>query len=253
MGKWRSLFVDNQESGNALAVLHYHLGESSAPVVIVCHGFTGSKEGDGRHLRFAEFLAQNGWQTVLFDFAGNGQSEGDFAFSSLSTQISDLTAVVDWVQLFSPRRLVCLGRSFGGTTAICQAARDQRVQAVCTWAAPARLHLLFDRFRVSVHGDRIRLQSEAGAIEVAHQFFSDFERIDPLQEVARLAPRPYWCVHGKADTTVPVADGQLLYAAAGSPKAAYWVDRGDHQLHAQQQQVWAQTRSWFDALERSGG
>ncbi|MFO7718412.1 MAG: alpha/beta hydrolase [Desulfohalobium sp.] len=251
MSGWHALYIEQPDSGVALAALHYRLTDPQAPLLIVCHGFTGCKEGDGRHLRFAEFLALYGWQTVLFDFAGNGQSEGDFAASTLATQMADLRAVVDWAQAFAPRRIACLGRSFGGTTAICQAARDTRVQAVCTWAAPARLQRLFAQFRITQREGQCVLRNAAGSVVVAEDFFEVLERIDPLREVSRLTPRPYWCVHGTEDDTVPMEDGRLLYAAAQQPKAVYWVSGGDHQLHAQTQEVWRQTQAWLDEWKTS--
>lgn len=245
MSGWHAVYIEQPASGLTLAALHYRLADPQAPLLIVCHGFTGCKEGDGRHLRFAEFLAPYGWQTVLFDFAGNGQSEGDLARSTLATQMADLRAVVDWADAFAPRRIACLGRSFGGTTAICQAARDTRVQAVCTWAAPARLQQVFARYCLAQREGQCVLHNAAGSVVVSEEFFEVFERIDPLHEVSRLAPRPYWCVHGTEDATVAMEDGRLLYAAALPPKAVYWVPGGDHQLHAQSQEVWEQTQIWL--------
>ena len=105
-------------------------------VLIVCHGFTGSKEGGGRALEMAEELGKRGYATLLFDFSGNGESEGDFADISLTGQINDLKSSVDFCLGLGFERIIVSGRSFGGLPPLLRRG-GQACGRVCTWAAPS--------------------------------------------------------------------------------------------------------------------
>ena len=83
-------------------------------ILIICHGFRGAKENGGRIFTFAEKLNKLGLGVLAFDFSGSGASDGDFANISLSSQVSDLRQVIDYVDSNYNRQLILLGRSFGG-------------------------------------------------------------------------------------------------------------------------------------------
>ncbi|MHB8157838.1 MAG: alpha/beta hydrolase [Desulfocucumaceae bacterium] len=117
--------------------------QERSAVVIVCHGFSGSKEGQGMAVDMAQFLAKNGFSSFLFDFAGCGESEGKFEDITLSGQIDDLKSAVDFCLDMGFSSAITQGRSFGGTTALCHGASDSRIKGVCTWAAPASLSDLY--------------------------------------------------------------------------------------------------------------
>jgi fermentation-respiration switch protein FrsA (DUF1100 family) len=45
-----------------------------------------------------------------------------------------------------------------------------------------------------------------------------FLSIDPDHAIGRIAPRPAWIFHSKADPIIPFAQGEALYSHAGNPK-----------------------------------
>ena len=51
---------------------------------------------------------------------------------------------------------------------------------------------------------------------------------DPIDYVARIAPRPLFIMHGTADTVVPAAMAHRLYEAAGEPKAIWLIEGAEH-------------------------
>lgn len=71
---------------------------SGSPLVIVCHGFTGSKEGGRGATEMGERLCRLGYSSLMFDFAGCGESEGLWAEISLTGQVEDLGSAVRWGQ-----------------------------------------------------------------------------------------------------------------------------------------------------------
>jgi putative redox protein len=249
MAHWQKVQIENARE-QRLAALTLHSEQSSRGWVIVCHGFTGSKEGGGKAMEMAETLSsQTGFSFILFDFAGNGQSEGRFEDLTLTHQIQDLHAVIDWSQKQKQGPVVTMGRSFGGSTVLAQAATDPGVQAVCTWAAPVHLPKLFSEVILSEADDeQVVLAVENGTVHLKKDFVEDLSRHNLLQAAANLSPRPLLIVHGQRDDVVPVNDAKELYAAAAEPKELHIVPQGDHQFSTTSKQVWEVVGNWLNTL-----
>lgn len=244
--KWEQVAITNREGLKLAGLLHS--ASRTGPVVVVCHGFTGSKEGAGRARTMAEKLGQLGFATFLFDFAGCGESEGDFADLSLTGHINDLTDVLDWCQTEGFNTMITMGRSFGGTTVICQGARDPRVAGVCTWAASAQLTDLFLEFvdgSLDDPGDTVLLAGEQGILELKKSFFTDLELYDVPSDAGCLAPRPLLLIHGDKDAVVPAGEARVLYDAAGEPKSLRVIAGGDHQFSGHHLVAWEVTFAWL--------
>lgn len=258
---WHKSTINNRE-GLGLSALLWHSsceiagdkGDGNRGLIIACHGFTGSKEGSGRALAMGEKLAQSGYSTLLFDFTGCGESEGSWENISLSGQISDLAAVADWCRRAGFGKIILNGRSFGGTTALCYAARDREIAAVCAWAAVARPGRLFENRvagRKSLAGDPdelIKLQGEEGAAALKRRFFYDLRKHDPLKDAAAISPRPLLVIHGSADQSVPVEEARQLYDRAKEPKKLLIVEGADHRFSEHLEPVWGAFFGWLDKI-----
>jgi len=226
--------------------------DSNPVLVIVCHGFTGSKEGRGKAVEMARFLAGSGISTLLFDFAGCGESEGSFEDISLSGHIEDLKSAVDFCTERGYTDIITLGRSFGGSTAICQAPSDTRVKGVCTWAAPASLMELFLGFTdEDLPGDENELVSMAGdegLIFLKRSFFTDLSKYSVPHCASLLSPRPLLVVFGTRDSVVPQGDARLIYHSAGEPRDLLLVEGADHQFSSHYRAVWEIFLEWVIKL-----
>src|SRR6266571_1549795 len=55
-----------------------------------------------------------------------------------------------------------------------------------------------------------------------------FSQVEPLRDIARIAPRPILLIHSLKDSIVDPHDASLLYAAAGEPKELWFVPGVDH-------------------------
>ncbi|NLA10742.1 MAG: alpha/beta hydrolase [Firmicutes bacterium] len=231
-------------------------GADGVPLVIVCHGFTGSKEGGGGAVAMADGLAGRGFDTLLFDFTGCGESGGLWEEITLSRQVEDLGAAVRWARERGYERIILNGRSFGGATVLAYAAGDRQIAAVCTWAAVARPRQLFSGFaemdteRHGPAGGKILLNDGSGSLCLQRQFFEDLQSYDLAGCAARISPRPLLLIHGSADEVVPVAAAQLLFDAAGEPKQLALIEGADHRFSDHRKQVW---ELFFNWLERDSG
>lgn len=248
--QWVSVRFPNNR-GQQLAGLWLRAESRPDLTLVVCHGFTGSKESSGKTVSMAEHFAQSGISSLIFDFSGNGDSQGQFEDITLSGQLDDVSSAVDWcLQDSDASPVVLLGRSFGGSTAICQAARDHRVAAVCSWAAPADPLSLFSGFRVQdgTNPGYSLLSSDEGTVRVKNGFFDDLARHNVVQAAAQISPRPFLILHGGNDHVVPPQNAQTLYNAAGHPKELRTVSGADHRFSQTPSQVWHMTLSWLERI-----
>lgn len=111
----------------------------TAPPVILCHGFTGTKTEKCRHLyRFAQKLAERGLLPVRFDFTGFGDSASHSTAFTLSQAVEDILAVVSFMKenMFGDvSRLGILGFSLGGLIVARALAEGLQAQRACLVAA----------------------------------------------------------------------------------------------------------------------
>ncbi|MCF8105226.1 MAG: alpha/beta hydrolase [Desulfohalobiaceae bacterium] len=254
-GKYTKIRFENPE-GLILCGLFLEAEGKPQAVLVVCHGFTGSKEGGGRTLEMGSFLsAKAGISVLVFDFAGNGESQGQFEDLTLSGQVKDLNAAVTWCRERFPLPVLTMGRSFGGTTVICQAAEDPRVRSVCSWAAPARPYELFAGLATDRAPDSelISLQSPEGSVRIRESFLDDLKEHDVLRSASRISPRRLLIVHGSRDESVPPREAEKIYAAAGEPKDIRLIPEADHRFQVNAGLAWEASLEWVQCVLADAG
>lgn len=88
------------------------------PLVVLCHGFTGNRQGDGHFAPLAEDLAAHGIATVRLDFAGCGDSTEPYANYTLANMAADVDSVIGYVQAtYGTGKTALVGHSMGGRLA----------------------------------------------------------------------------------------------------------------------------------------
>lgn len=243
---WKKISYPNKQ-GLKLSGLLYS-GPAGGTLLVVCHGFTGSKEGGGRAIAMAEEIGKLGYSTLLFDFAGCGESEGVFSDITLTGHIEDLASSVDYGLEAGFQRVITLGRSFGGTTALCHAATDKRIAGVCTWAAPAELTKLFEAFRKQENINKdslIPLTDQNSTVMVRERFFTDLQQYNTAYCASMITPRPLLVLHGQSDNVVPFENARIIYSSAGNPKELKILPGADHQFTEHYREAWSITFSWL--------
>ncbi|MFI0352469.1 alpha/beta fold hydrolase [Actinomadura sp. 9N407] len=117
------------------------VGEKKAPVVLLGHGFGGSKDDVRQE---AEELARDGYGVLAWSARGFGKSTGEIALNSPDYEVKDVKQLIDWlaerpdVQLDGPGdpKVGMAGESYGGAIALMTAGHDPRVDAIApqiTW------------------------------------------------------------------------------------------------------------------------
>ncbi|MCS6860049.1 MAG: alpha/beta hydrolase [Abditibacteriales bacterium] len=196
-------------------------------VIILCHGFPGTRSEVVDHLAF---LHRAGFNVFTFDFRGRGESAGNTCTIGYR-EVNDLLGAVRYLRArpeTKSQKIGVLGLSMGGAVCIMGAAREKEIAAVVADAPYARLdRAVHQRFRAF-------LGPLAPVFRVPAQFFgerlADFKVADvaPLNEVARISPRPLLLIHGTSDFLITPTDSKMLHAAARAPKQLWLVPGARH-------------------------
>ena len=170
--------------------------DSEAPWVLHFHGNAGNISNRVDHLKFFSDLGYNG---VVFDYRGYGESTGTPSESGL---IADGLAVVNYLKdekAVSPKKFFYFGESLGGGVA-----------AAVAETVPPRALILKSTF-TSVPDRADEIYPFLPNQWLAKNRFETKRRIQDF-----LFPK--LILHGRADEVIPFHHGQKLFQAAHEPK-----------------------------------
>lgn len=201
------------------------LRPESRRVVIACTGYR-ARRADLLGVSAALWRAGN--NVLLFDFHGHGFGLGapvTLAFR----EIDDFLGALDYARRRVPgARIGAIGYSMGAAVAIMGAARRPDVRAVVADSSFAT-HGDILRYRIGQAAQLPDLPSAAVATLADHflLWMAGYRSrdVEPLRDVARIAPRPLLIIHATGDDYIPVRDAYRLYDAAGEPREL-WVGDG---------------------------
>lgn len=238
--------IEFQNEGGVLrGMLHPAAGPGPRPIVVFLHGFTGHRYEPGWiYVRVARRLAAAGVSAFRFDFRCSGESDGDFAEMTISTEVSD---AVRAVELMAERgdvdadRIGLLGFSLGGAVAAETAARRADIRSLCLWSPVSDPAIQFaDRAR-EMTGDTLDL----GPVVLGRGFVEDLPRHRPVEALRRWAG-PVRVIHGTADPVVEVSSGRAYMDGPGR-REIIEVAGAEHGWHgaANQARLFDATVDWF--------
>ncbi|CAI0399633.1 unnamed protein product [Linum tenue] len=120
------VIIPNKDGEKLVGVLH---DSGSKEIVILCHGFQCSKDHRAM-VNLATTLEKEGITAFRFDFSGNGESEGSFAFGNYKKEVDDLRSVVEHFAAENRVVTVMLGHSRGGGVVLLYASKFHSIRAV---------------------------------------------------------------------------------------------------------------------------
>ena len=202
-------------------------GQGPHPAVVLCHGMPAARQPQGgdislaapteeglTYAEIAEMAAHRGLATVIFNFRGTGESGGNFHPLGWA---QDLEAVLSWLWERSEvdiDRIGVLGSSMGARVAIYVAARRPEVAAVLSFAAPARMGWSRTPEEMILSAREIGIIRDADFPLSPQRWAEEYQEMDVLAAVKRVAPRPLLLMHGDADDVVPPEDAETLRSLA---------------------------------------
>ncbi|WP_138496427.1 alpha/beta hydrolase [Paenibacillus pinistramenti] len=234
--------------------------KSRVPLVVICHGFVGSRIGvDRLFVNTARELAASGYLVLRFDYLGCGESSGSYGQEGLKSMVEQTKAVLDYALGCSdvdPAQVTLIGHSLGGAVAVLTAASDRRVKNLVLWSAVG--YPFNDIVKIterSVYDSAVKHgRADYLGYEMTPVFFDSLALYQPFQEAAKFDGNVL-VIHGTSDDVIP-ADYAFLY------QKVFWTRRegrcdkdiifqanhtyssGEHRRH-----LIKTTKDWLDGQE----
>ncbi len=214
------------------------------PCILYLHGFGSEQTGEKADFFRQRALAE-GFSFCSFDFQGHGQSGGDLRDLTLTRNLEDVRRVHGFLRDQGQRRLILIGSSMGGGTALWYSAFHPEDIVAGLHIAPA---LEMDRGLLTWAGpERARLWEETGTIHFQNEWVScelgwpliEDLRTHPLETLLTRYRTPCLLLQGKQDTSVSWRS-VLDFATRCVFKEIdlhLFVD-GDHRLTDRKERLW---------------
>lgn len=196
---------------------------SSSPLVLFVHWYEPQAPNSNRNqfLQEAIKLSTQGCTSLLVEtvwsdrdwFIKRTQAED---FQSSVEQVVELRIAMDLLMAergADPSRFAYVGHDFGAMYGVLAGAADPRPTAYVLMAGTSRFPDWF-LYYPKLIGDE------------AEAFKKQFNSIDPVTLVPRLAPAPLLFQFGVRDVHVPTKRAEAFFEAASEPKEMWWYESG---------------------------
>lgn len=228
-------------AGNRIAGLLDLPAQRAQHFALFAHCFTCTKNLKAA-TNISRSLVDAGIAVLRFDFTGLGQSEGDFADTNFSSNVSDLLAAARFLESEHEAPAILLGHSLGGTAVLQAAARVPSAVAVATIGSPSDPahveHLFGDSLGQLEKDGRADVSIGGRPFTVKQQFVEDLRTHDLHDSIGSLR-KALLIMHAPLDDIVEIDNAAALYSAAKHPKSFISLDGADHLLSQNDDSLYA--------------
>lgn len=206
--------------------------ENPVAYAMFAHCFTCTK--DYKSVAYiSRQLAVHGIAVLRFDFAGLGESEGDFADTNFLTNVDDLVAAARFLEEDYEAPRVLIGHSLGGAAVLQAASRLPSSRAVVTIAAPCSpthaKHLVAGKQEeLETRGETV-ISVSGRPFTIKKQFVDALEQ-PQMDDSIRNLNRALLVIHSSADEVVSIDNAGHIFETAGYPKSFVTLENAHHLL-----------------------
>ena len=231
MGNQR-IYFKNQDDELLSGRLDLPVDQQPHNFVLFAHCFTCNKNLLAVK-NIGKALTSNGFAVLRFDFTGLGESDGDFADTNFSGNVSDLISAAEHLEKNFKAPTLIIGHSLGGAAALFAAAEIASIKAVATIGAPSNpihvQHLFKSDLSEIEKTGKATVNLSGRDFTIKKQFLDDLEN-KSLTSVAKNLRKPLLIMHSPQDDTVGIKNAEEIYIAAHHPKSFISLDGADHLL-----------------------
>ncbi|PQJ15166.1 alpha/beta hydrolase [Aureicoccus marinus] len=189
--------------------------EEPKAVVILVHGIGGNKE---QMMNKADLLAQQGYDAILFDGRGHGESQGEHITYGFYEK-EDIKRIVDFIKEENDSIPIGIwGNSMGGAIALQALEADERINFGIVESTFRSLdEVVFEYGKRMAKGVMIKQISDYALKRAAEEANFDPTAVQPI-ESAKEIEQAVLIAHGDSDKRISVDNAQDLFDSLKTEK-----------------------------------
>jgi uncharacterized protein len=227
--KFEDVAFTAREDGLRLKGWYLPATSPSDKTVVIAHGFRSNREETGPGaLNVAKFLVESGYNALLFDFRGSGESAGGRVTVGYE-ETRDLEGAVAFARSRGSQKVALLGYSMGASTAMLVGGRMAEVDAVVADSPFSSLGSFL--LENASHFTKLPDVPFSYLIwaTVPPLLGTSLSKVSPISEMESLAKKPLFIIHGAKDDTIPDHNARDLmeaYRSRGGQRGEVWIVPG---------------------------
>ncbi|MEO0937041.1 MAG: bifunctional alpha/beta hydrolase/OsmC family protein [Pseudomonadota bacterium] len=208
---------------------------------LFAHCFTCGKDIPAAR-RIAGRLAAQGIAVLRFDFTGLGHSEGEFANTSFTSNVSDLHAAAEHLAELGMAPSMLIGHSLGGAAVLRAASEMAGIKAVATIGAPFDpehvTHNFAEALPEIISKGVAEVDLGGRKFSIGKQFLDDVASGALTPAIGNLKAA-LLILHAPRDAIVSIDNASQIFLAAKHPKSFVTLDDADHLVTSAQHAEYA--------------
>lgn len=243
--------VNFKNSRNLNLVGNLYPADSNS-IIIMAHGFTGDKSEWGRFAPTAEVLNKAGYNVLVFDFSGSGESDDDSL--TVGKQVDDLNCAIKYVSDKGFKKIGLLGLSLGGLVSLKVHSPEKNIKTMVLWAPVtdkkenyAEKKFNPEELKELKEKGYITKIMEAGIrkkIIIDKQMVKDRESVNQKELLPHI-DCPVLIIHGNQDESVPLEDSKSAIKYLSPESKLEIIHGADHQFSEQLDTIIELSINWF--------
>jgi uncharacterized protein len=215
-------------TNDGLTLRGWYFRTGSDRAAIVVHGRDGNRVGGENRSgeKIADFLIADGYDVLLFDLRGAGDSEGD-RFSLGYQERRDVAAAIEYVSSRGIRenRIALIGISMGAGTVLQTLLLHPNVGAVVADSSYTDARTIASENLEKIAG--VPGWFTPGVMLLSNFIFGlDGDQVRPIDVVRAHATRPILFIHCDGDELVALHHPRELFAASANKASQLWIAAG---------------------------
>ncbi|HEY32039.1 MAG TPA: alpha/beta fold hydrolase [Dehalococcoidia bacterium] len=199
----------------------YIPGKRAFTLVIVNGGAQNRVDLETGTLEISQDLVEKGYNTLLFDLRGRGESEGQGYHLVHSER--DLGGAVDYLkQRFPSSNIGLMGFSTGAAAAIIFASREKVAAVISDNCFASVTDSLTTKLATDWGVPRLIVRMIAPMLFLTARILHGYKKVDPVGRVADITC-PILFIQGDADDLVPISEAYELHKASGNALDDLWI------------------------------
>jgi fermentation-respiration switch protein FrsA (DUF1100 family) len=203
-------------------------GSDKRRAIIMVHGANSCRaDSNVKMLEIARELVNTGYNVLMFDLRGHGESEGKHLYGGYHEQ-RDLLGAIEYVKQLGISKIGVIGFSMGAATALMTAPYCDEIDAIVADSSFAYLaDLIKPEFSKRSNLPKFLIPLVLFMAKRIHGV--DLTLPKPVDAIRKLTKVPILIIHGGQDKTVPVEHASILANTSCNSNISLWfVPEAEH-------------------------